>query len=144
MARPKSPDARTETLAVRVSKATAKVIDAERGDATRAEWLGTLIAEALTERVRSGMRPGPPAPPPEVVAEAIVPLEGDGRARKRKAAAVPRDPEVPVAVFAPPPALEEPEEPDARERSPENCKHAKAARKGGRCPDCRAWVPPRQ
>ena len=49
MARPKSPDSRSVTLATRVSEATAGVIDVQRGPATRSEWLEGLIRGELAD-----------------------------------------------------------------------------------------------
>ena len=161
MPRPKSPDSREVTLATRVSKVTAATVDAKRGTATRSEWLEALVYAALADgmspkeiqRRANGATPLPSAPPPpDVVEDAIVPLEGARRRRvaKRPGSAAIKEvqelakaagPHAPAAsVFQEPGGEAEvgfaPEVPAGRK----NCKHPNFRGVKGVCSDCREWV----
>ena len=83
MGRTLTPDGKRVSIGLKVSEAKAAAINAARGATPRALWLEAAIDACLALPVTVD----PPAPPPpDVVEEAIVPLER-GPERRRKAPA---------------------------------------------------------
>ena len=117
VARPKSPDGRSVTRAVKLSEAESSAADAVRGDVRWSEWLRALVLAAI---VPGQLRPAVPSPRAESVnLNEPVNLNGD---------AMPVNQNV---------AVNQNEAPDAPARK--NCKHSRVRGKGV-CPDCYEYV----
>jgi hypothetical protein len=151
MGRVLTADGKRKSVGLKVSEAKFDAIEAARGRVPRAQWLEALVDAALAggmtpkaiQQRTDGRAPLPPAsPPPEVVEDAIVPLER-GRDRKRGVAASEPSPVEAVRALAEAsgvPLVTASQLP--RPARPPRCAHPGTRVIGGYCKECDRLVGP--